>query len=105
DRVLGVLSETDVLYKETKARDRQGIVDWVLHYSDDPPAAKLTARTAGDAMTSPAVTIPPARSVADAATILLKLRIERVPGVVSVDSKLSVREAGTPTARPLTPVQ
>ena len=43
DRVLGVLSETDVLYKETKARDRQGIVDWVLHYSDDPPAAKLTA--------------------------------------------------------------
>ena len=184
DRVLGVLSETDVLYKETKARDRQGIVDWVLHYGDDPPAAKLTARTAGDAMTSPAVTIPPARSVADAATMLLELRIDRlpvvdsgrlvglvtrsdlvrafartdaaivdeirndvllrtlwegphsisitvhdgevvlagevetdtmaemieafarrVPGVVSVDSKLSVREAGTPTARPLTPVQ
>jgi CBS domain-containing protein len=83
DRVLGVLSETDVLYKETKARDRQGIVDWVLHYGDDPPSAKLTARTAGDAMTAPAVTIPSTRSVADAATMLLDLRIDRLPVVDS----------------------
>jgi CBS domain-containing protein len=81
DRVVGVLSETDVLYKEAKAPDRQGLVDWVLHYDDDPPARKLHARTAGDAMTSPAVTVPPNRSVADAATMLLELGIDRLPVV------------------------
>jgi CBS domain-containing protein len=81
ERVIGVLSETDVLYKETKARDRQGLVDWIVHYGDDPPAAKLTARTAGEAMTSPAVTVPPGRSIADAATMLLELGIDRLPVV------------------------
>jgi CBS domain-containing protein len=81
DRVVGVLSETDVLYKETKAPPREGLVDWVLHYGDDPPAAKLHARTAGEAMTSPAVTVPPNRSVADAASMLLELGIDRLPVV------------------------
>src|SRR5918911_4911545 len=81
DRVVGVLSETDVLYKETTTPDRHGLVDWVLHYGDDPPAAKLAARTAGDAMTAPAVTVAPGRSVADAARMLLELGIDRLPVV------------------------
>jgi len=150
----------------------------------DEGARPARDRRLGAPLRRPAVTIPPARSVADAATMLLELRIDRlpvvdsgrlvglvtrsdlvrafartdaaivdeirndvllrtlwegphsisitvhdgevvlagevetdtmaemieafarrVPGVVSVDSKLSVREAGTPTARPLTPVQ
>ena len=47
--VIGVLSETDILYKERTAPKRDGLVDWLVHYGEDPPAAKLNARTAGQA--------------------------------------------------------
>lgn len=83
DRVVGVVSETDVLYKERPAPDRKGVVDWLVHYAEDPPQAKLDARTAGDAMTTPAVTIPSGRAVEDAATLMLDLRIDRLPVVDS----------------------
>jgi len=79
ERVLGVISETDVLFKERVAPDRKGLVDWLVHYAEDPPLAKLEARTAGEAMTTPAVTIAPERTVADAAALLLDLRIDRLP--------------------------
>lgn len=81
ERVVGVVSETDILFKERVAPDRKGLVDWLVHYAEDPPLAKLEARTAGEAMTSPAVTIGPGRSVADAATLLLDLQIDRLPVV------------------------
>jgi CBS domain-containing protein len=79
DRVVGVVSETDILFKERVAPDRKGLVDWLVHYGEDPPLAKLDARTTGDAMTTPAVTIGPNRSVADAATLMLDLGIDRLP--------------------------
>jgi CBS domain-containing protein len=81
DQVLGVVSETDILFKERAAPDRKGLVDWVVHYGEDPPQAKLEARTAGDAMTTPAVTVSSGRSVADAAALMLELRIDRLPVV------------------------
>jgi CBS domain-containing protein len=80
-RVLGVVSETDILFKERVAPNRTGVVDWLVHYGEDPPQAKLDARMAGHAMTTPAVTIGPNRSVADAATLMLDLRIDRLPVV------------------------
>lgn len=83
DDVVGVVSETDVLFKERTAPDRKGVVDWLVHYGDDPPLAKLDARTAGEAMTTPAVTIPSGRTVEDAATLMLDLRIDRLPVVES----------------------
>jgi CBS domain-containing protein len=83
DRVLGVVSETDILFKERSAPERQGLVDWLVHYGEDPPQAKLEARTAGEAMTSPAVTIASGRSVADAAELMLDLRVDRLPVVDS----------------------
>jgi CBS domain-containing protein len=79
--VVGVLSETDILFKERTAPKRDGLVDWLMHYGEDPPAAKLNARTAGQAMTSPAVTITPRRSVADAAELMLEVGIDRLPVV------------------------
>jgi CBS domain-containing protein len=79
--VVGVLSETDILFKERTAPVREGLIDWLVHYGEDPPAAKLNARTAGQAMTSPAVTITPRRSVADAAELMLDLGIDRLPVV------------------------
>jgi CBS domain-containing protein len=81
ERLVGVLSETDILFKERTAPERDGLIDWLVHYGEDPPAAKLNARTAGQAMTSPAVTITPRRSVAEAAELLLELRIDRLPVV------------------------
>jgi CBS domain-containing protein len=80
-RVVGVVSETDILYKERSAPDRDGLVDWIAHYPDDPPRAKLEARTAGEAMTSPAVTIAPERYLSDAAALMLDLGIDRLPVV------------------------
>lgn len=81
DRVVGVISETDVLFKERVAPHRDGLVDWLVHYGEDPPLAKLEARTAGEAMTTPAVTIAPNRSLADAAAMMLDLSIDRLPVV------------------------
>jgi CBS domain-containing protein len=81
ERVLGVISETDILFKERTVPDRKGVVDWLVHYAEDPPLAKLDARTAGEAMTTPAVTIASGRSVADAAALMLDLSIDRLPVV------------------------
>jgi CBS domain-containing protein len=77
--VLGVISETDILFKERLAPEREGLVDWLVHYGDDPPAAKLSARTVGQAMTTPAVTVSPRRSVAEAAALMLDLAVTRLP--------------------------
>lgn len=79
ERVLGVISETDILFKERTAPDRKGLVDWLVHYAEDPPLAKLDARTAGESMTSPAVTIASGRSISDAAALMLELGIDRLP--------------------------
>lgn len=81
ERVVGVVSETDILFKERSAPDRQGLVDWLVHYGEDPPAAKLAARTVGEAMTTPAVTIGSGKLVAEAAELMLDLRIDRLPVV------------------------
>lgn len=89
DRVVGVISETDILFKERSAPERDGLVDWLVHYGDDPPAAKLAALDVGEAMTTPAVTIRPAKSVADAAALMLDLRIDRLP-VVEADELVGI---------------
>src|SRR5690348_16677909 len=80
-RLVGVLSETDILFKERSSPERRGLVEWVLHYGDDPPSAKLGARNAGEAMTGPAITVSPRRSLADAAALMLDLAIDRLPVV------------------------
>ena len=83
ERVIGVVSETDILYKERTEPARSGLVDWLVHYAEDPPLAKLEARTAGEAMTTPAVTVASGRPVAHAAERMLDLGIDRLPVVDS----------------------
>jgi CBS domain-containing protein len=89
ERVLGVISETDILFKERTAPEREGLVDWLVHYGEDPPLAKLEARTVRHAMTAPAVTIGPNRSVADAASLMLDLSVNRLP-VVDGDQLIGI---------------
>jgi len=80
-RVLGVLSEGDILYKEAGALDKPGFFERLLA---GPPAAfelKLAARTVGEAMSAPAVTIGPTRPVTVAANTMIDEGVNRLPVV------------------------
>src|SRR5215471_14206951 len=58
-KVVGVVSEADILFKEVgDKKGPQGVIAWLL---EPGGPAKLEARTAGEAMTSPARTIEPTR--------------------------------------------
>jgi len=78
-RVLGVVSEADILAKERRPRP-QTRFERMLGYHEHPNA-KAAARTAGEAMTAPAVTITPDRRVDAAAAIMLDRQINRLPVV------------------------
>jgi CBS domain-containing protein len=77
--VLGVVSEADILAKER----RQAQPDTLHRMLHRPPAtnAKRAARTAGEAMTSPAVTITASRRVDVAAALMLDRQVNRLPVV------------------------
>jgi CBS domain-containing protein len=86
-RVVGVVSEADILAKERgEAPERGGLFGFLVN---DRAAAelKLEARTAGEAMTAPAVTIGPDRPVAEAAATMIDERVNRLP-VVAGDGRL-----------------
>jgi len=80
--VLGVVSEADILFKE-RGRPSEGsaLVGWVLGGSVMPDAAKAAARTVNEAMTAPAITIGPFRSVHEAARLMTEHGINRLPVV------------------------
>jgi CBS domain-containing protein len=80
--VRGVLSEGDFLPKERGPRGRRdGTFARLLGWSREDRAdqARVAATTAGEAMTSPAITIEADRPVADAAARLIGHDINRLP--------------------------
>lgn len=80
-RVVGVVSEADVLAKERGESVRRGGLLGMLLDDGHDLEAKLTARTAGEAMTAPAVTISPDRPLAEAAARMLDEQVNRLPVV------------------------
>lgn len=80
--VLGVVSEADILFKE-RGRPSEGsaLVGWMLGGSVMPDAVKAAARTVDEAMTAPAITIGPFRSVHEAARLMTEHGINRLPVV------------------------
>ncbi len=84
-RLLGVVSEADILAKERRPR-RQSRLAHLLGYrqSLDPKAA---ARTAAEAMTAPALTIGAERRADAAAALMLDRGVNRLP-VVDRDGAL-----------------
>ncbi|MEX1357131.1 MAG: CBS domain-containing protein [Gaiellaceae bacterium] len=81
-RVLGVVSEGDILFKEQGTRERHGgALAWLVDGSRFQDTAKQDARTAGEAMTSPPITITPDRPAAAAARIMLDRGVNRLPVV------------------------
>lgn len=83
-RVVGVVSEADLLYKETDADLPSGLIrlQWRLDET-----CKATAVTAGELMTAPPVTTYPAALVVDAARRMQERQVKRLP-VVSGEGHL-----------------
>ncbi|MFH8618683.1 CBS domain-containing protein [Streptomyces sp. NPDC017979] len=75
-RVIGVVSEADLLLKEEHRDDDPT-------RTDTPPerSAKAAALTAGDLMSAPAVTVRADATIAEAARIMARRRIKRLPVV------------------------
>jgi predicted transcriptional regulator len=86
-RVVGVLSEGDILYKETRRPEKESFLARWLLGPDTEFEAKLAARTAGEAMSTPATTIAPNRPLAEAANTMIDQGIKRLP-VVDVSGNL-----------------
>ncbi len=85
--VLGVVSEADILVKEQGPEPRHGgLFGWLLE-GGRVDEGKLAARTAGDAMTSPAIAIRPEKQVSEAARLMTESGIKRLP-IVDADGKL-----------------
>jgi CBS domain-containing protein len=80
--VLGVLSEGDVLGKERPAAPDDGGAAARFFRHEDPEARRaLDARTVGDAMSSPAITIEPHWPLATAAEQMVEQGVNRLPVV------------------------
>ena len=80
-RVIGVVSEADLLAKEALAGEHAGIpaaLTGILHHKDYKKAEGVTA---GDLMTHPAVTVRPEDSVEHAARLMYTLQVKRLPVV------------------------
>jgi CBS domain-containing protein len=83
DKVIGVVSEADMLSKE--ALDGEpAVLDSILHHRDQE---KARGTTAGDLMTSPPVTITPEDTIPHAARLMYSHRVKRLP-VVDVKGHL-----------------
>jgi len=79
-KVIGVVSESDLLPKEAFGGDPDsaGLITGILRHKD---MEKATAVTAYDLMTSPAVTVSPDDSVQHAARLMYDRKVKRLPVV------------------------
>jgi CBS domain-containing protein len=96
DKVIGVVSEADLLTKEALEGALPGVFHNVVHHREQSKAGALTA---AGLMSKPAVTIGPDEPVAEASRLMYSRRIKRLPvtnedgrliGIVSRSDVLSV---------------
>jgi CBS domain-containing protein len=83
-RVIGVVSEGDLLVKAAVQASGTNLLAALRHVREDAKAAGLTA---GDLMTEPAVTIGPDAPVEVAARLMYDRRVKRLP-VVNLAGRL-----------------
>jgi len=79
-RVIGVVSEADMLVKEVLNADHTGALTAMLHRREQEKADGLIA---SDLMTHPAVTVTPQDSVEHAARLMYTLQVKRLPVIDS----------------------
>ncbi len=85
DRVVGVVTEDDLLVKEACSEPEPLAPRGFRHRGDRPKAAGLTA---AELMSKPAITIGPEASVAEAASLMHARHVRRLP-VVTRDGHLA----------------
>jgi CBS domain-containing protein len=80
---VGVVSEADLLVKGAgSTAEPRGAHGWRFLFrraADVETEARLAARTAGEAMSSPAITIGPERQVDEAARTMIEKQVNRLP--------------------------
>ena len=80
--VLGVVSEADFVLREQGVPDRHGrFFRLFADEADRTALIKVEAATAGEAMTSPALTIEPSTRLRDAARLMTERQVNRLPVV------------------------
>lgn len=83
-QIVGVVSESDFVAREARAGEtRAGSVLGRLGSVLSPRSSGLSATTAQGAMTSPPITIRPDRPVSEAAAVMVRHRINRLPVVAN----------------------
>ncbi len=80
-RVIGVVSEADLLTKQALAGGYDGMPGMIAGLLRRTEQAKARGITAGDLMTGPAVTTVPEAAVRDAARLMGKRKVKRLPVV------------------------
>lgn len=78
--VLGVVSEADIVFKEQAAKPGSRILDWLLG-GGFFELERLSARTAEQAMSAPAITIGAEKEVFRAARLMTEHGVKRLPVV------------------------
>ncbi len=87
--VLGIVSEADILRKEEGiSPELSRPLAWLVRHMDGE-LEKIEARTAADAMTSPAITVRPTQQVSEIARLMIDMSINRAP-VVSHDDLVGI---------------
>jgi CBS domain-containing protein len=84
NKVIGVVSEADLLTKEALGTDIPGVLHSLTRHRELTRAAAVTA---ADLMTKPAVTIGPNEPVTHAARLMFNRRVKRLP-VTDRDGRL-----------------
>jgi len=79
--VIGVVSEADMLTKEALGIEPQGMPGMITGLLRHKEHAKARGITAGDVMSSPAVTVAPEDTVERAAKLMYTRKVKRLPVV------------------------
>ncbi|WP_159765633.1 CBS domain-containing protein [Streptomyces sp. HM190] len=94
DKVVGVVSETDLIRRQAAAGAGRGRAGGfprpASRRSGRRSADPAAAVTAGDLMSSPAVTVHPEQRVADAARVMERHRVDRLPVVDEEDRLIGI---------------
>ena len=88
EKVIGVVSEADMLTKEALGSEPQGMPGMITGLLRHSEHAKARAITAGDLMSSPAVTVTPDDTLEHAAKLMYTRKVKRLP-VVDRDAHLA----------------
>ncbi len=87
-RVLGVVTEADILWKELGLGPGRGVLERLLERASGEDT-RVGARTAGEAMSAPPITVAPDAPVAHAAELMIEHGVNRLP-VVAGDTLVGI---------------